>query len=106
MYDTERKQSNSRCRHVSNKLVTIDSDTTAFEIANRILQKRISAVIVMDSAKPVGILPERDLTRQVCAKDTPPSKIPATVIMSQPLLCLWTRIIQSKEQLRLWQEMA
>ena len=71
---------------MSNKLVTIESDTTAFEIANRMmLQKRISAVIVMDSAKPAGIITERDLTRQVCAKDSPPSKTPATVLMSTPL---------------------
>lgn len=70
----------------NNNLVTIDSDTTAFEIANRMLEKRVSAVIVMDSGKPVGILTERDLTRQVCAKDSPPSKTPATVIMSTPLV--------------------
>lgn len=40
----------------------------------------------MDSGKPVGILTERDLTRQVCAKDSLPSKTPATVIMSAPLV--------------------
>jgi CBS domain-containing protein len=72
--------------YMSNKLVTIDSDTTAFEIANRMLEKQVSAVIVMDSGKPVGILTERDLTRQVIAKDSPPSKTPATVIMSAPLV--------------------
>ena len=48
MYDTKRKQSNHGADYMSNKLVTIDSDTTAFEIANRMLQKRISAVIFMD----------------------------------------------------------
>ena len=59
---------------MSNNLVTIDSDTTAFEIANKMLEKRVSAVVVMDSGKPVGILTERDLTRQVCAKDSLPRK--------------------------------
>lgn len=72
--------------YMSNNLVTIDSDTTAFEIANRMLEERVSAAIVMDSGKPVGILTERDLTRQVCAKDSLPSKTPATVIMSTPLV--------------------
>lgn len=84
------EKENNATTHVgylmSNNLVTIDSDTTAFEIANRMLEKRVSAVIVMDSGKPVGILTERDLTRQVCAKDSPPSKTPATVIMSTPLV--------------------
>jgi signal-transduction protein with cAMP-binding, CBS, and nucleotidyltransferase domain len=71
--------------YTSSKLVTIDSDTSAFEIANRILEKQVSAVIVVDSSKPVGILTERDLIRQVIAKDSPPSKTPATVRMSTPL---------------------
>lgn len=72
--------------YMSNRLVTIDSDTTAFEIANMMLERQVSAVIVMDSGKPVGILTERDLTRQVVAKDNPPSKTPATAIMSTPLV--------------------
>ncbi|HKZ62445.1 MAG TPA: CBS domain-containing protein [Nitrososphaera sp.] len=83
-------QKESKTTHVSdymsNKLVTIDSDTTALEIANKMLEKQVSAVIVVDSGKPVGILTERDLTRQVIAKDSPPSKTPATVIMSTPLI--------------------
>jgi CBS domain-containing protein len=74
--------------YMSNRLVTIDSDTTAFEIANRMLEKQVSAVIVVDSGKPTGILTERDLTRQVIAKDNPPGKTPATAIMSTPLISI------------------
>jgi CBS domain-containing protein len=72
--------------YMNNRLVTIDSDTSALEIANRMLEKQVSAVVVVDSGKPVGILTERDLTRQVIAKDCPPSKTPATAIMSTPLV--------------------
>lgn len=85
----EKEESNATTHvgyYMSNNLVTIDSDTTAFEIANRMLEEKVSAVVVMDSGKPVGILTERDLTRQVCAKDSLPSKTPATVIMSTPLV--------------------
>jgi signal-transduction protein with cAMP-binding, CBS, and nucleotidyltransferase domain len=74
--------------YMNNKLVTIDSDTSAFVIANRMLEKQVSAVVVVDSGKPVGILTERDLTRQVIAKDSPPGKTPATVIMSAPLVSI------------------
>lgn len=74
--------------YMSSKLVTIDSDTSALEIANRMLEKQVSAVLVVDSGKPVGILTERDLTRQVIAKDCPPSKTPATAIMSTPLVAV------------------
>lgn len=72
--------------YMRKNLVTIDSDTTAFEIANKMLEGQASAVIVRDSGKPVGILIECDLTRQVCVKDSLPSKTPATVIMSTPLI--------------------
>ena len=71
---------------MSKNLVMIDSNTTAFEIANKMLKGQASAVIVMDSGKPVVILTERDLTRQVCGKDSFPSKTPATVRMSTPLI--------------------
>jgi CBS domain-containing protein len=88
MPEKERNSTTQVGYYMSNNLVTIDSDTTAFEIANKMLEKRVSAVVVMDSGKPVGILTERDLTRQVCAKDSLPSKTPATVIMSSPLVSI------------------
>jgi CBS domain-containing protein len=88
MAEKERNSTTQVGYYMSNNLVTIDSDTTAFEIANKMLEKRVSAVVVMDSGKPVGILTERDLTRQVCAKDSLPSKTPATVIMSSPLVSI------------------
>jgi|ERR687897_1849449 len=88
MAEKERNSTTQVGYYMSNNLVTIDSDTTAFEIANKMLEKRVSAVVVMDSGMPVGILTERDLTRQVCAKDSLPSKTPATVIMSSPLVSI------------------
>jgi len=72
--------------YMSNRLVTVESDTNAFEIANKMMEEQVSAIIVVDSGKFVGILTERDLTRQVCAKDSPPSKTPATAIMTTPLV--------------------
>ncbi|HEY7734282.1 MAG TPA: CBS domain-containing protein [Nitrososphaera sp.] len=48
--------------YMNDKFVTIESDASAFEIANRMLEKQVSAVVVVDSGKPVGILTERNLT--------------------------------------------
>jgi signal-transduction protein with cAMP-binding, CBS, and nucleotidyltransferase domain len=68
--------------------VTIESDTSAFEIAIKMLELNVSAVVIMDSGRHVGIVTERDLTRQVVAKDSLPSKTPATAIMSAPLVTI------------------
>jgi signal-transduction protein with cAMP-binding, CBS, and nucleotidyltransferase domain len=70
---------------MSKTLVVMDCNSSIFEIANTMLQKKASSVLLVDSGKPVGILTERDLVRQVCAKDMLPSKTPATTIMSAPV---------------------
>lgn len=72
--------------YMSPQPVTIESETSAFDIANKMLAKKVSSVIVVDRGKPIGILTERDLTRQVCANDSPPRKTPAASIMSTPLV--------------------
>ena len=41
-----------------------------------------------DSGKTVGIVTERDLVKQVCAKDLLSSKTPLTAIMSSPLITI------------------
>jgi predicted transcriptional regulator len=55
------KESNATCvkDYMGNKLVTIDSDTITLEIANKMMKKQVSAVIVVDSGKPVAILRAR-----------------------------------------------
>lgn len=73
---------------MNNRVISIDADTTAFEIANKMMSVKVSAVLVMDSGRYIGILTERDLTSQVTAKDSIPSKTPATAIMSTPLVSI------------------
>ena len=46
----------------------------------------VSSIILTDSDKIVGIVTERDLIKNVCAKDLLSSKTPVTVIMSSPLI--------------------
>lgn len=75
--------------HLMNRrLVSIDSNSNAFEIANRMIERHVSAVVIADSGRPVGILTERDLARQVCAKDLLASKTPGTAVMSAPLVAV------------------
>lgn len=64
----------------------IKGDSSAQEIAKKMAEAKVSAVVIEDSGRPVGILTERDLARQVCAKDLVASKTPATAIMSAPVV--------------------
>ena len=70
---------------MSRRLVIIDCNSSIQEIAKRMAERHVSAVVLVDRNKPVGILTERDLARLVCANDLSASKTPATAIMSAPV---------------------
>jgi signal-transduction protein with cAMP-binding, CBS, and nucleotidyltransferase domain len=70
------------------QLVILDCDRTIQEIASTMADKHVSAVVLADSGKPVGIVTERDLARQVCAKGLAPEKTPATALMSAPVVAV------------------
>jgi CBS domain-containing protein len=73
---------------MSKRLVIIKCNSSVQEIAETMAAKRVSAVVLVDSGRPVGILTERDLARQVCAKDLTASKTPATALMSAPVVAV------------------
>jgi CBS domain-containing protein len=73
---------------VSRRLVTVDWNSSIQEIAKIMADKRISAVVLADRGRPVGILQERDLARQVCAEDLTPSKTSATALISGPVVAV------------------
>ena len=70
---------------MSKKLVSIGADSSAQEVAQLMAKKGVSSVMLEDGGKVVGIITERDLARNVCAKDGMASKTPATAIMSTPV---------------------
>lgn len=73
---------------MSKHLITIDADSSAFEVAKKMSEKMVSSIIITDNDKTVGILTERDLIKQVCATDLQASKTPLTSIMSAPLITI------------------
>jgi CBS domain-containing protein len=70
---------------MSKKLVSIGADSSAQKVAQLMAKKGVRSVMLMDGGKVVGIITERDLARNVCAKDGMASKTPATAIMSTPV---------------------
>ena len=67
---------------MSKKLIKISADSTAFEVAKMMSEYRVSSVILTDGQdKIVGIITERDLVREICAKDLLSSKTPIISVM-------------------------
>jgi len=68
-------------------LITVNSATTALQIAKMMEQGGIGAIIVQDNGSPVGIVTDRDFATKVAANnlslDTPVEKI-----MSSPLVTI------------------
>jgi CBS domain-containing protein len=71
---------------MSKRLVTLGADSTALDAAKEMSKNIVSSIILIDSDKIVGIVTERDLIKNVCAKDLLSSKTPLTAIMSSPLI--------------------
>lgn len=70
---------------MSKKLVSVDADSSAQKVAQAMAKRGVSSAILKDGGRIVGIITERDLARNVCAKDGTASKTPATAIMSTPV---------------------
>lgn len=66
-----------------------ESGNTARDVAEIMVNKRISSVIVIDKkTKPIGIVTQKDLVRRVCLKDMSASRFPVEEIMSSPLITI------------------
>jgi CBS-domain-containing membrane protein len=73
--NTDQNENRVRIEEIMSKgLVTLSADSTAFDAAKEMSTKVISSIIMNDSGKTVGIVTERDLVKQVCAKDLLSSK--------------------------------
>jgi signal-transduction protein with cAMP-binding, CBS, and nucleotidyltransferase domain len=86
---TDQNKKRVRIEEIMSKgLVTLSADSTAFDAAKEMSTKVISSIITTDTDKTVGIVTERDLVKQVCAKDLLSSKTPLIAIMSSPLITI------------------
>ena len=74
---------------MTRKLETIDPSNTAQEAAKKMADKNVSSLVVIDRAdKPIGIITERDLVRQVCVNDASSSTVIIHHIMSSPIVTI------------------
>lgn len=68
----------------------IDLNSTAYEAAKRMRDKKVSSLLVVDSKnnKPSGIVTERDLARRVCAEGVSSKDVRIQNVMSAPLVTI------------------
>jgi CBS domain-containing protein len=71
---------------MTERLETISPSDTAQEAAKKMRDKKVSSLVVTDvEDKPIGIVTERDLARQVCTKVINSNDVIVHHIMSSPL---------------------
>jgi CBS domain-containing protein len=71
---------------MTERLETISPSSTTQEAAKKMRDKKVSSLVVVDMEdKPMGIVTERDLVRQVCTKAISSDTVMVHHIMSSPL---------------------
>jgi len=70
---------------MSSPVTTMESKGTLGDAAQLMIQHDIGSVVVVEGKNPVGIVTERDITKQII-KDTDVLKKPIKQVMSKPLL--------------------
>jgi CBS domain-containing protein len=79
------------------KLVTIKESASVQEAANKMKEKNVSSVVVVDeNGRPLGLITERDLVRKVCIRDVYTSKVINKDIMSSPLITVKSKSLLSE----------
>ena len=68
-------------------LITVNLNTTAFQVAKMMQQGGIGAILVQDNGNPTGIVTDRDFATRVAANNLP-FDTPVEKIMSSPLITI------------------
>ncbi|UCE84541.1 MAG: CBS domain-containing protein [Deltaproteobacteria bacterium] len=72
--------------HYQRDVVTIPQGATAREAAVRMRAEEIGSLVVMDRRRPVGIVTDRDLLREVISAGRESERTRVGAVMSRPLL--------------------
>lgn len=71
---------------MSKKVITLESDVPASDIAKLMDKNKVSSIVVTKDSKPFGIISERDMVSKVVAQNKRPLEIKTTELMSSPLV--------------------
>ena len=71
---------------MSSKVVMIESNVSAVEIAKIMDKNKVSSVIITKDQLPIGIVTERDLVSKIVAQNKKPSEVKTIDITTAPLV--------------------
>ena|ERR1700687_137455 len=71
---------------MSSKVVTIESNVSATEIAKIMDKNKVSSIIITKDQLPIGIVTERDLVSKIVAQNKKPSEVKIIDITTSPLV--------------------
>jgi CBS domain-containing protein len=86
--DAKNPLDESVSKFMSRDLLTIDINSSAWDAAKLMRDKKTGSVFVTQSGKPVGIVTERDMLYKIVAEDLPAAHVLLRKIMSSPLVTL------------------
>jgi len=74
--------------HVMNRaVVSIESDASVRDAADKMVQYRIGCLIVTEKGRPVGMITETDMLSRVLAPARNAESTKVKTVMSKPLIC-------------------
>ena len=73
---------------MSERVVTVDATSSAFDAAREIMDRDIGCVVVVKNKKIVGIVTKGDILKEAVMKRLDPSTLNVERIMSQPVLTI------------------
>ncbi|HJU59144.1 MAG TPA: CBS domain-containing protein [Nitrososphaeraceae archaeon] len=89
MHNVDESQSMYIHEIMSKNVIKVNHDISALEISKIMVKRGVSSVGIIDNAnKIIGIVTEKDLIREVCAKNILADKLTAAKMMSSPLITI------------------
>jgi CBS domain-containing protein len=73
---------------MSKKVVSVDSTSTAFDMAREMLNHDIGCVVVLENRKVIGIATKSDIIREAVIKRLDAQKITAKSVMTKPVVTI------------------
>ncbi len=72
---------------MARSLISVNTSTTAFQIAKMMEQGGIGAILVKEKKNPIGIVTDRDFATKIAANNLP-LDTPVEKFMSSPLIIM------------------
>jgi CBS domain-containing protein len=68
-------------------IITVEADQSVLAAAERMNERGIGGLVVVEGERMVGIVTERDILRRVVAAERNPSLTPVREVMTSPVAC-------------------